>query len=390
MPRRAWLNWLRLSFAILIFSLSLLSVFPAPTNFLWKLAIGATEWGHVLAAIALTTLLPGWRRSRKGWIAGVFGIAAAILALTPLIRATLVARQLPNQLRAAFGETKLLANDNAPARPEPLVAVDLLHGVDSPEVDCKNLVYSEIDGQTLRLDLYQPPASSRPAPCVIVIHGGSWRSGDSKQLAPLNTYLAARGYAVAAINYRLAPRWRFPAARDDVIATLNFLKAQANSLGIDPQRFALLGRSAGGELALLVAYTQHDPSIRGVVSFYGPTDMYWSWVHPGNPLVIDTHDIFKAYLGGSPEEVSVNYDAASPIRFADSSTPPTLFIHGGRDELVSPRQSERLAERLAEVGVPHFVLRLPWATHAGDFNFSGPMGQMSTYAIERFLMAVMR
>ncbi|MGH7453476.1 MAG: hypothetical protein ACRENG_19155, partial [bacterium] len=115
------MNWLRLSFAILIFSISLLSVFPAPTNFLWMLAIGATEWGHVLAALALITLLLGWRRSRKGRIAGVFGIVAAILALTPLMRATIVARQFPNQLQAAFGETKLLANDNAPARPEPLV-----------------------------------------------------------------------------------------------------------------------------------------------------------------------------------------------------------------------------------------------------------------------------
>ncbi len=389
MSHPAWLNWLRLSFAILIFSLSLLSVFPAPTNSLWKLAIGATEWGHVLAAMALITLLPGWQRSRKGWIAGVFGIVAAMLALTPLVRAALVARQFPNQLQAAFGETTLLANDNAPARPEPFVAVDLLRGVDSPEVECKSLVYSEVDGQTLRLDLYQPPSSPRPAPCVIVIHGGSWRSGDSKQLAPLNTYLAARGYIVAAINYRLAPRWRFPAARDDVIAALNFLKAHADSLHLDPQRFVLIGRSAGGELALLVAFTLHDPSIRGVVSFYGPTDMYWSWTHPGNPLVIDAHDIFKACLGGSPEAVPANYDAASPIRFVEAATPPTLLIHGGRDELVSPRQSERLAERLAEAGVPHFVLKLPWATHAGDFNFSGPFGQISTYAIERFL-AVMR
>ncbi|MCI0696349.1 alpha/beta hydrolase [candidate division KSB1 bacterium] len=388
MPHRAWFNWLRLSFAILIFSLSLLSVFRAPTNFLWKLAIGATEWGHILAAMALLTLLPGWRRSRKGWIAGVFGIVAAVLSLTPLMRATLVARQLPKQLHAAFIKTTLLANDNTPARPEPFVAVDLLRGVDSPEVDFKSLAYSQVACQTLRLDLYQSFSLPRPAPCVIVIHGGSWRSGDSQQLSPLNTYLAARGYVVAAINYRLAPRWRFPAARDDLIAALNFLKARADSLGIDSQRFALLGRSAGGELALLVAYTQHDPAIRGVVSFYGPTDMYWSWAHPGNPLVIDTHDILKAYLGGSPQEFPENYNAASPIQFVNASAPPTLLIHGGRDELVSPRQSERLAERLAEAGVHHFVLRLPWATHAGDFNFSGPFGQISTYAIEHFLIAI--
>jgi acetyl esterase/lipase len=387
-PQRAWLNWLRLSFAILIFSLSLLSVLPAPTNFLWKLAIGATEWGHVLAAMALIILLPGWQRSRKGRIAGILGLVAAILALTPLARATLIARQLPNQLRAAFGAIKQFANDNA--RPQPLVAIDLLRGVDLPEVEFKSLAYTEADGQTLRLDLYQPPVLKQPAPVVLVIHGGSWRSGDSKQLAPLNSYLASRGYAVAAINYRLAPRWRFPAAKDDIVAALTFLKARADSLHLDPQRFVLLGRSAGGELALLVTYTQHDPAIRGVVSFYGPTDMHWSWANPGNPLVIDTHEIFKAYLGGSPQQFPAQYNAASPIRFVEASTPPTLLIHGGRDELVSPRQGERLAERLAAAGAPYFLLRLPWATHAGDFNFSGPMGQMSTYAIERFLAAVMR
>ena len=251
------------------------------------------------------------------------------------------------------------------------------------------VIYSQIDDQRLRLDYYQPPKASRPSPCVIVIHGGSWRSGDSKQLAPLNPYLAARGYAVAAINYRLAPASRFPAARDDVIAAFNYLKSNADSLHLDPQRFVLLGRSAGGELALLVAYTQNDPAIRGVISFYGPTDMYWSYANPGNPLVIDTHDILHAYLGGSPKDVPENYDAASPIQFIDTSTPPTLLIHGNRDELVSVRQSERLAERLAQAGAPHFLLHLPWATHAGDFNFSGPFGQISTYATERFLVAVM-
>jgi acetyl esterase/lipase len=382
--------WLRLLSGGLFFALSLLALFEAPTTFLWELAILVTEWGHVLAFLSLLLFLPGWRDSRQNQIAAVLGLIAAVVALTPLLRAMPVAKNLPAQLKSTFGENQPLSFVDASSRPRPLVARDLLTGVDSPKVPYQSLVYAKVDEQILRLDLYQSSRAPQPSPCVIVIHGGSWRSGDSQQLASLNPYLAARGYVVAAINYRLTPRWRFPAARDDVIAALNFLKAHADSLGIDPQKFVLLGRSAGGELALLVAYTQHDPAIRGVVSFYGPTDMYWSWEHPGNPLVIDTHDILKAYLGGSPEEFSANYDAASPIRFVDSSTPPTLLIHGGRDELVSPRQSERLAERLAEVGVPHFVLRLPWATHAGDFNFSGPMGQISTYAVERFLSAMTR
>jgi len=320
----------------------------------------------------------------------MLGLATAILAITPLWRATVTARHLPTQLQTAFGETNSIARSQIPSRSQPLAARDLLLGVNFSSVNFSRLIYARRDAQDLRLDFYQALNFSQPAPCVIIIHGGSWRSGDSQQLAPLNSYLAARGYAVAAINYRLAPQWRFPAARDDVIAALDYLKAHADSLGLDPQRFVLLGRSAGGHLALLAAYTQRDPAIRGVISFYGPTDLYWSYANPGNPLVIDTHDILKAFLGGSPDEVPAQYDAASPIRFVEANTPPTLLIHGGRDELVSIRQSERLAERLTQSHVPHFLLSLPWATHAGDFNFSGPVGQMSTYAVEKFLQAVMR
>jgi acetyl esterase/lipase len=312
------------------------------------------------------------------------------LRWTPLLRAIPVAYRLPEQLKTAFGETQPPGLAGAPTRPKPLAAVDLWRSVDSPEVRSSSLIYSKIEDKVLRLDFYMPPRISQPAPCVIVIHGGYWRAGDSKQLAPLNTYLAARGYAVAAINYRLVPHWPFPAARDDVIATLAYLKAKADSLHLDAQRFILLGRSAGGQLALLVAYTLQDPAIRGVVSFYGPTDMHWSYANPSNPLIVDSKAVLEAYLSGNPEQAPANYDAASPLRFIDASTPPTLLIHGGRDELVFFRQSERLAERLAQIGIPHFLLSLPWATHGFDFNFSGPGSQISTYTIERFLAAVMK
>jgi acetyl esterase/lipase len=367
-------------------ALSLLAIFPAPTYLLWEISILVTEWGHILAGVSLLLFIFNFHQAR---LAAALSLLAAVLAITPLIRAIPVAAQLPTQMRAAFGATNFSTISNAPARLKSFDVFGLVRGVDSPEIEYKSLVYSSIDSQNLKLDFYPPPTLSRPAPGVIVIHGGSWRSGDSQQLAPLNTYLATRGYAVAAINYRLTPRWRFPAARDDVIAALAFLKTHADSLHLNPQRFVLLGRSAGGHLALLVAYTQPDPAIRGVISFYGPADLHWSYAHPGNPLVIDTHDILHAFLGGSPEQVPANYDAASPLRFVEASTPPTLLIHGGRDELVSVRQSERLAERLAQAGASYFLLRLPWATHAGDFNFSGPFGQMSTYAIERFLATVM-
>ena len=367
-----------------------LIVFSAPTYHLWMARVGVTEWGYVLVALALLPLLPGWRRSRGGRIAGVLGLGAALLALMPLLQAAQVARELPSQLDHSFGAVSPRTLAGAAPRQAPLVALDLLRGVASPLVRERSLIYSTGGDQQLGLDLYQPLVAQGAAPLVVIVHGGSWQSGDSTQLPALNTYLAARGYAVAAINYRHAPTYPFPAARDDLLAAVDYLKRNAADLGIDAQRIVLLGRSAGGQLALLVAYTDGDPAIRGAVSFYAPTDMRYGYANPVNPAVLDSRMVLSEYLGGSPDQAGATYDAASPINFVGPTTPPTLLIHGGSDDLVQLEQGERLDARLAAAGRPHLLLYLPWATHGGDANFSGPSGQLSTYAIERFLASAMR
>ena len=376
------LDLARLLLATLLFATASLAVVTAPTHFLWMAAVGVTELGHMLALICLGVAVALWSNSWSGRVAAGLTVAAAVLALTPVLRATRVARDLPNQLRAAFGEA-------VPIRPSALVFGDLFRGISSPEVRAESLVYSKIQDQELSLDFYRAQASGS-APVVVVIHGGSWQSGDNKDFIPMDRYLASRGVAVADIIYRLAPRWTFPAAQDDARAAIAFLRSRADVLKIDPNRIVLLGRSAGGQIALTVAYSAKDPGIRGVISFYAPTDLRWSWENPGNPLVIDTRSVLTGYLDGNPSEASYNYDAASPIRFVTSAAPPTLLFHGGRDELVSSYQSSRLTERLAEAGVLHLNVSLPWATHGFDFIFRGPGGQISTYAIEYFLARVTR
>jgi acetyl esterase/lipase len=375
----------RLSIGVLSLLVSLLAVLPAPTTRLWMLAIGVTEWGHILALIALVPLLPGWRGSKIGRIGAIAGIAAALLSLSSIVRSIPVAHRLSAQLTSAFGEVPVREHTDALTRLTPLSVRDLIFGVPLSPVSQKTLVYVVRDNQALTLDLFQGLGAHPPTPCVVVIHGGSWQNGDSTQLAPLNSYLAARGYTVAAINYRLAPEHPFPAALDDAQAAIAYLKSNAAALGLDAQRFALLGRSAGGQLALLAAYLAHDPSIRGVISLYGPTDLVYAYAHPANPAVFDSRGVMEAYLGGNPDRVMSQYNAASPINFIGDDTPPTLLIHGGRDELVSPAQSERLAGALERAGRRHLLLILPWATHGCDFNFSGPCGQISTFAIEQFL-----
>lgn len=361
------------------FGLALLAVVPAPNYLLWQAAVAVTEYGHVLAVAALAPFLPGWQRTRRGRVGAALGLAAAALALSPLVRALPVAQALPMQLATTFGPAAIAA-------PAPLRVAPLLQA--APTSTPQPLTYAEGAEGALNLDYYAPQGASGPAPLVVVIHGGSWQSGDSTQLPALNTYLAQRGYAVAALNYRLAPAHPFPAAADDVRTALAYLSANAADLGLDPNRIVLLGRSAGAQLALLVAYTANDPAIRGAVSFYGPTDMAWGYANPTNPRVLDSRGVLEAYLNGTPDSAPEAYAAASPIRFVGPNTPPTLLIHGPRDELVRYAQSTRLAEQLAAAGRPHLLLRLPWATHGADWNFHGPSGQLSTYAIEHFLRAV--
>ena len=226
-------------------------------------------------------------------------------------------------------------------------------------------------------------------PGVLVIHGGSWQTGDRRDLMALNAYLAARDYIVVAINYRLAPKWKFPAGRDDVLSAIAYLKVYGHEFGLDATRLALLGRSAGGQLALLAAYTAGEPAIRGVVSVYGPTDLKFGYDRPAPKGLLDTRSVLETYLGGPPAKADEAYFAASPINFVTAASPPTLLIHGLHDGHVSPEESARLEARLTQAKVKNLFVRLPWATHACDWSFSGPCGQVTTYSIERFLERVM-
>lgn len=384
-----WRAALQLTGDVLSLGLGVLAVVRAPNGALWKAAIAATEWGHAVALLTLAPLRPGWRMSRTGQLRLGLRLLAALLELTPLLRALPVAARLPGRLERAFGARPARQTRGAPALEHPLSLRKLLLGIRSPGVVVSTHTYVLRDGQALQLDLYQPRQRVGALPGVLMIHGGAWRAGTRSQLVALNRYLAARGYLVAAPSYRLAPAHIFPAALEDVRSALAFLKKQAAAFELDASRMVLIGRSAGAHLALLAGYSTNDPTIRGVVSFYGPADLHYGYAHPANPAVLDTRLVQEEFLGGSPAQIGEVYTRASPICMVGPDTPPTLLIHGGRDELVSPHQSERLAESLAQAGRRHLLLLLPWATHGCDANLSGPSGQLSTFAIERFLSAVM-
>ncbi|HUQ47050.1 MAG TPA: alpha/beta hydrolase [Gemmatimonadaceae bacterium] len=393
--------FIRLILAAFLFLFSLLTVFPPISYFLWQASIAVAELGHWLAIVGIALLVPGWK-TRLGKVSSVFALAATCLLLSPVMRGLNVGRNLSLQLHQAFGGTVPRALPGAPPRSQPISVLTLFRKPPSPGVSITTETYATYSAKPLQLDVYRSDKQLRPAPLVIAIHGGSWRSGNRAELSALNYYLAARGYVVASPSYRFAPEFPHPAASEDIDAAISFLKGNADKFGIDSTRIVLLGRSAGAELALIAAYTRNDPAIKGVVDFYGPTDQKWGWDNPADARVYNSAETLRAFLNGTPAAVPEAYRTSSPINFVRYGVAPTLMIHGTLDPLVSVRQSARLDSALRSAHTPrissldlasdspnpNLFIELPWGTHGCDYVFKGPCGQISTYAIERFISRV--
>ena len=371
---------IRLILIVFFFLLSLLTVFKAPAYYFWLLAIVVTEYPLIFIGITSLLILSGIWIHKYQLACTTLGIISVLLCVSPILRAYVVSNNLKQSFNAAFGEgsTILRGSDTE----NPFNISGLFKSL--PTVGYKTLNYATYPDIKLTLDFY-PSATAGNRPCVIVVHGGSWSSGDSQQLPGLNSYLAHEGYNVASINYRMAPKYQTPAPVQDIDSTLNYLRHHAGELHIDTDNFVLLGRSAGAQIALLAAYTLHEKGLKGVIDFYGPADMVWGYSIPSNPLIMDSRKVMEDYLGGTYKAVPQKYIASSPIEFVSAHSLPTLIIHGGLDVLVSPEHSRRLNKKLDENKVPHYWLKLPWATHGFDFSPNGPGGQLATYTIDRFL-----
>jgi len=371
---------LRLVLLSILFLFSLLVIFRAPTNLLWYVSILVTEFSWVF--IVLVCLLLYFRfGSGSYWLAGtLIGLSTIVLLLLPYWQAWQLGRKLSKDFATAFPGSDYAT---ATAVFNPLQGFT---GIGTRKIAYNTFIYDAAHGLTL--DFYPSEVQGR-RPCIIVIHGGSWAGGDSQQLPELNSEMAKWGYQVASINYRLAPQHHYPAQLEDVQAALGYLQQHSADLSIDSSRFVLLGRSAGGQVALSAAYTVNDERIKGVIDFYGPTDMVWGYANPTSPLVLDSRKIMEDYLGGTYNHVPANYVHSSATETVTSHTPPTLMIYAENDPLVSPRHGTRLNPKLSAMHIPFFELYLPWATHGFDYTLNGPGGQLSTWTVKRFLEAIL-
>jgi acetyl esterase/lipase len=358
-----------------------LVVVPPPAKQIALLTIFVDEKTFVLIAAALVAAALARAAGSRPWIVAQAALALAIVlvSLVPPAQALRIAAR--RHIAIDFARYFTAPVDDGAAHPSQM------------------LVYAHVDGQALALDVYRPtaPAGTR-APAVIVVHGGGW-SADDKGGAPLmSARLAAHGYAVFDVQYRIAPQPNWRTAIGDVKCAIGWVKRHARDAGVDvdPARVTLLGRSAGGHLVLLAAYGADDPAlppscdagdthVASVISYYGPTDLAWGWAHPTNPRVFDVVRRLGNYVGGTPATEGARFRLLSPINHVSAASPPTLLIQGGSDAFVSAPHAQMLAERLAAAGVPHDVLLVPYAQHAFDFISGGLGEQLAEQTVLRFL-----
>lgn len=274
-----------------------------------------------------------------------------------------------------------------------------LGGVKGADVTVKRDIVLDPELPNLRVDEYQGQGAG-PQPFVIVIHGGSWQRGDKGDVPIVSRHLAAAGITVFDLRYRLSPAHRFPAAVRDAKCALGRLRQKSGEFGIDPNRAALLGRSAGGQIALVAGYSAGeaklppgcavpDAPVQSVVAIYPFTELRAAHENPPFPDPEETRPVMEAHLGGSPTEQADAYARATPSSYvvprATRQLPATLFLHGRSDMLVPPWHSERLHQALGAAGHASTLIVIPFAEHGFDFRPGGASEQLERALVTRFL-----
>jgi len=245
----------------------------------------------------------------------------------------------------------------------------------------RGIIYCNSGIRDLVLDAFYPAKTEkRKVPAVIIIHGGGWRSGDRSQHYPLAQALALKGYTCFTPEYRLSTEALYPAAIYDLKAAIRWVRQHAPEYNVDTSAIAVLGFSAGGELAAFLGVTANMPSFEGSCCLNGYStnvntivdlDGTLSFVHPESGESNETnHPSAGTYwFGYTKKDNPKIWESASPLSYAGEKSPPTLFInssvdrmHAGRTDYIAIlNKYGTYSEVQGFEEAPHsFVLFRPW------------------------------
>jgi acetyl esterase/lipase len=249
---------------------------------------------------------------------------------------------------------------------------------------------NETLGERGKIDIHRPAdAPRRGDPFVLAVHGGGWVRGDRTSFHWVADRLLPHGFTVITCSYRTSGEARFPAAYDDLVALLVWLRVHAGELGLG--RCALLGSSAGGHLVSLLATRATRErrgqiiELEGVVAYCGPMDMLamheWNQGN-GSPITRD--------FMGDPQQRPDAFRDASPIHHVHRDMPAMWLAHGDADQVVPIAQTQRFAQRLADAGVEHTFHTAVGRPHTMVHDDHGPFVLLEEQRVLEFLRQCLR
>jgi acetyl esterase/lipase len=251
----------------------------------------------------------------------------------------------------------------------------------------KDIEYSNPNDQHLQVDMARPDGEG-PYPAVICIHGGGFRAGNRQSYDGLIKKLSRNGYVAITVEYRLAPKYPYPAAIYDVKAAVRWLRANVAKYHVDPDRIGVTGGSAGGHLAQFLGVTggvkrfegdggnpEQSSRVACVVNFYGPSDFTKSYGKS-----VDAAEVLPLFLGGNLEQARRRHIEASPLYWVTPDAAPTLCVHGTKDQYVAFEQAQWIVDRLNAAGVEANLLAMEGSMH----GFKGEVEEKAEAAMIAF------
>jgi acetyl esterase/lipase len=269
----------------------------------------------------------------------------------------------------------------------------------SPSVkEIKNLTYVQYGNRALQLDLYLPENNANQKnPAIIFIHGGGWRAGYRTNFTAFAIKMAERGYAAATISYRLSPEAKYPAAIQDAKAAIRWVRQHAKQYSINPDRIAIAGGSAGGQIAALTGVTfgieKFEPpltqsqlkksssqvqaivNIDGLSDFTSPAALLYEDDPKKNPSAAG------AWFGGRYHEKTELWREASPVFYVNQNTPPILFLISNQERFSIGYKD--MIEKMQPLKISYQVTKIPDSPHS--FWLFDPWLTPSVNAVVNFL-----
>lgn len=347
-------------------------IFPAPSYYVWLYSVVVSEWSLWFGGLALFAIFSasvGYIFYKNGTILSVSIIIGGIgflISLYPFFSSISAARE--NGVSLSFGQY-----------------FSAVFGNKSDANPFQTRVYE----RDFKVDIYLPKDKNlRQGASLIVVHGGSWSGGERNDFPQWNQWFSDNGFAVFDIDYTLVQP-NYDAAVGDVKSAVRWIKNHAAEFEISPDKIVLLGRSAGGHLALISAYSaDNEEKVCAVISIYAPTNLTWAFDNPANTFVIDGKKTLSNFLGGSPhesDELRKRYLSASPTENINAQTPPTLLFHGGKDQLVRLENMYFVTEKLNASNVTNHTVYIPYGQHGFDYNSNGWGSQITKSVMLKFL-----